>query len=215
MKKIFILLIIFIFCTGCVRVDKPDNKDIIVDEIINNKTNPNTMAMGYKYFLPLGVSKEYDKDYNEKFKYDNTFIYLYVDNISYYYKNSLNFKEENNIDNYYYRKITNGNKTGYIAIKKEDENKYFLKIVYNYAKIESYVEKDNIEKVMTNSMIILDSIDYNDKLIERILKDNYSIGVEKEYKIEKPEDAISKFSEYLSEDVQENEETDVSDLPEY
>lgn len=214
MKKIFILLIIVILCTGCVRIDSTENIDIIVDEIINNKTNPNTMARGYKYFLPLGVSKTYDKDYNEKFKYESAFIYLYVDAVSYYYKNSLNFDEENNINNYYYRKITNGNKIGYIVIKKVDEKKYFLKIVYNYAKIEAYADKDNIEKVMTNSMIILDSIDYNDKLIEKILKDDYSIGVEKEYRIDKPKDARSKFSEYLSEDVQE-EDAGVSDLPDY
>ena len=36
---------------------------------------------------------------------------------------------------------------------------------------------------------------------------------DKEYKIDKPEDAKSKFSEYLSEDVQEEEI--VPDLPEY
>ena len=63
-------------------------------------------------------------------------------------------------------------------------------------------------------MIILDSIDYNDNLIKKILDDEYFSSVDKEYKIKKPEDAKSKFSEYLSEYVQD-EESVIPDLPEY
>ena len=214
MKKILILILLLIPCTGCIRINKEDNKDLIIDEVINNKTNPNTMAMGYKYYLPLGVTKTYDKDYNQKFKYEDNYIYLYVDTVSYYYKNLLNFNEDNNNSSYYYRKITNGNKVGYAKVTKEDNDLYFIKIVYNYAKIESYVEESEINKVLTNSMIILDSINYNDNLIKKILEDDYSLGAEKEYKINKPEDTTSRFAEYLSEYVQ-NEETNISDLPEY
>lgn len=213
MKKIFILLTILVLCTGCLKINNSENRDLIVDEIIKNRTKPNTMAMGYEYFLPLGISKEYDKDYNQKLKYQDTYIYLYADIVSYYYKNTLNFNEENNLNNEYYRKITNGNKTGYIAINK-NEDIYFIKIIYNYAKIEAYANEKEVEKVLANSMIILDSIDYNDKLIEKILKDDNNIGVDKEYKIDKPEEATSKFSEYLSENAEENEES-TSDLPEY
>ena len=214
MKKILILILLLIPCTGCIRINKEDNKDLIIDEVINNKTNPNTMAMGYKYYLPLGVTKTYDKDYNQKFKYEDNYIYLYVDTVSYYYKNLLNFNEDNSNSSYYYRKITNGNKVGYAKVTKEDNDLYFIKIVYNYAKIESYVEESEINKVLTNSMIILDSINYNDNLIKKILEDDYSLGAEKEYKINKPEDTTSRFAEYLSEYVQ-NEETNISDLPEY
>lgn len=214
MKKIFILTLLLILCTGCIKINDENNKDLIVDEIINNKTTPNTMAMGYKYYLPLGVNKIYDKDYNQIFKYEDNYIYLYVDTISYFYKNLLNFNEENSVNSYFYRKITNGSKVGFIKITKEEDNLYFIKIVYNYAKIETYVEEKEITKLLTNSMIILDSIDYNDNLIKKILEDNYSLGAEKEYKIDKPKDATSKFTEYLSEYVQ-NEETKISDLPEY
>lgn len=214
MKKIFILLIILMICTGCVNINNNDNKDLIIDEVINNNNNPNTMAMGYEYYLPIGFSKVYDKDYNQKLKYENNFIYLYVDIVSYFYKNQLNFTEENNSNSEYYKKITSGDKTGYIKISKEKDNLYYIKIVYNYAKIETYATRNNINELLTNSMIILNSIDYNDNLIEKILENNYSLGVEKEYKIDKPEDATSKFSEYLSEYIQE-EESKVSDLPEY
>ena len=63
-------------------------------------------------------------------------------------------------------------------------------------------------------MVILDSIEYNNNLIEKILEDEYFSSVDEEYQIQKPEDAESKFSEYLSEYVQE-EESVIPDLPEY
>jgi len=214
MKKIFILPLLLILCTGCIRIDKQENKDLIVEEVIKNKTDPNTMAMGYKYYLPLGANKEYDKDYNQIFKLEDNFIYLYVDVVSYNYKNLLNFNEESSVNSYYYRKITNGSKVGYIKITQEENDLYLIKIVYNYAKIESYVKENEIPKVLTNSVIILDSISYNDNLIKKILEDDYSLGAEKEYKINKPQDAKSRFSEYLSEYVQD-ETPAISDLPEY
>lgn len=58
--------------------------------------------MGYKYYLPIGVSKVYDKDYNQRLKIENLYLYLYVDIVSYYYRNSLNFNEEGT-DCYYYK----------------------------------------------------------------------------------------------------------------
>ena len=57
-------------------------------------------------------------------------------------------------------------------------------------------------------------IPYNDNLIEKILQDDYYSSSFKEYKIKKPEDAESKFSEYLSEYVGE-EDSIIPDLPEY
>ena len=212
MKRIFILLLLLIVCTGCMRIDNEENRGIIVDDVITADITPNTMAMGYKYYLPLGVTKVYDKDYNQKFKYNDSYIYLYVDAVSYYYGNNLNFNEEDG-NSYFYRKITNGKKTGYVKITAKEDNLYYIKIIYNYAKIESYVKEDEINNVLTNSLIILSSIDYNDNLIKKILEEDYNIGAEKEYKINKPEDAKSKFSEYLSEYVEgENKQ---EDLPEY
>ena len=99
-------------------------------------------------------------------------------------------------------------------IRDKNDNDYFLKIVYNYAKIESHVPKEKIKEVMANSMIILNSIDYNENLIEKILEDEYYASVAEEYKIKKPDNTESKFSEYLSEYVVD-EETVIPDLPEY
>lgn len=213
MKKTFILLLILVLCVGCTRIDNIENKDLIIETVFKNiDRSANTTSLGYKYYLPVGVSKVYDKDYNQKFKIDNNYIYLYADIVSYYYKNSLNFTEDSG-DAYYYKIITNRGKTGYVKIQKDENNIYYIKIIYNYAKIESYVKESEINKILTTSMIILDSIDYNEVLIKNIIEDEYSIGADKEYKINKPKDAESKFSEYLSEAVQE--EDTLPDLPEY
>lgn len=213
MKKTFILLMVLVLCVGCTRIDNIENKDLIIDAVFENTAkSANTTSLGYKYYLPLGVKKVYDKDYNQKFKIDNNFIYLYVDIVSYYYKNSLNFSDAST-DADYYKEINNNGKTGYIKIQKEDNDNYYIKIIYNYAKVESYVKRTEINKILTNSMIILDSIDYNETLIKNIIDNEYSIGVDKEYKIDKPEDAESKFSEYLSEAAAEEEV--IPDLPEY
>lgn len=213
MKKTFILLIILVLCVGCTRIDNIENLDIVVDSVLQNKDKyANTTSLGYKYYLPIGVSKIYDKDYNQKFKVDDDYIYLYADIVSYHHKNTLNFNEAKD-DAYYYKEINNNGKTGYIKISLEEDGKYYIKIIYNYSKIESYVEASEINKILTNSMIILDSIDYNEEIIKNIIDDEYSIGADKEYKIDKPEDVESKFSEYLSEYVQEEEA--VPELPEY
>lgn len=214
MKKKIILLLILTLCVGCTRIDNIEDYDIIIDAIMNNNyNNQNTTSLGYTYYLPLGVSKIYDKDYNQKLKTEDTFIYLYVDAVSYYYQNNLNLSEVNNNNNYYYKKINKDGKEGYVVITKEADL-YFIKVVYNYAKIESYTTKTKIDNVLANSMIILKSINYNDNLIKKILEEEHGLGADKEYKIDKPENAESKFSEYLSEYVQE-EENITPDLPEY
>ena len=214
MKKVLILSALLILCIGCTRIDNTDDYKVIIDDIIEeNNISTNTASMGYKYYLPIGVKKVYDKDYNQIFKVNDTYMYLYVDVISYYYKNNLNLDDKDSSDCYYYYKINNNNKTGYIKITK-DKDKYFMKVVYNYAKIETYVEEYELADILSYSMIILNSINYNDNLIEKIIQDDYYSSSFKEYKIKKPEDAESKFSEYLSEYVGE-EDSIIPDLPEY
>ena len=68
MKKIFILSLILL-CTGCIRIDKAENRDAVIDNIVSTQSKPNTMALGYKYYLPLGVPIVYDNNYNQQLKY--------------------------------------------------------------------------------------------------------------------------------------------------
>jgi len=210
MKKFLLPLFIILLLTGCTKIDKntKEYKDIVESILISDNHNVNTASVGYKYYIPIGVDLNYDSDFNKEFKVKDTKIILYVDIVSYYYKNELNYEEENN-NLYYYSKI----KDGYISIIENEEN-YYLKIIYNYAKVEAYVKKDKLVDIIAYSTIILNSITYNDNLISNFIEKNISFGNEITYEIDKPENSESKFSQYLQEYVQEtNEESDTNELP--
>lgn len=213
MKRKFLLIIVLLLCIGCTKID--NNYSDIIDSVIKNNSNIyNTTSLGYKYYLPMGVSRIYDKDFNQKFKVNDTYIYLYVDIVSYYYKNSINMDDSSESQDYFYTRIgSNDDVSGYVKIVKDD-GKYFIKAVYNYAKIEAYVNEWDIDNILSYAMIILDSISYNDKLVESIILDEHYSSAFKEYKIKKPDNTESKFSEYLSEYVGEEEVRNPS-LPEY
>lgn len=202
MKKVLLPLFIILLLTGCSRVEKDttEYKDIVNNILINNNHNVNTASVGYKYYIPIGVNLVYDSDFNKEFKIKNTKLILYVDIVSYYYKNTLNYEEDNkNI--YYYSKIDDG----YISITENEED-YFLKIIYNYAKVEAYVKKEDLIDIIAYSTIILNSVTYNDNLISNLIEKGISSGNEITYELKKPEDSKSNFSQYLQEYVQDNNE---------
>ena len=111
-KKKFMFFVIFILLlSGCTKVT--NNLDEVVDAIMtNSKLNANTVSTGYEIYIPTGVKQVIDSDYNQKFKIKNRYVYLYVDTISYYYKNMLNYKSIYDYD-YYYRELLLDGKTGY------------------------------------------------------------------------------------------------------
>ena len=203
MYKKLILIFCLLLLSGCKEVVDNDNYVEKVYNTLNNSNITNNVSLGYKYYLPKGVKKLKDFDYNQTFLIDDCKVYLYVDIISYYHKKEL--KEINSDNSYYYDKFSNNGKKGYILIKNDDDN-YYLTIVYNYSKIESYVSKEKLNKVITLSSIILNSIDYNDVAIEKILKGDLGQFSEFTYEVDKPEGASSNFSQYLEEYVQKDEE---------
>ena len=103
-----------------------------------------------------------------------------------------------------------------------DSNKYLdediigSKVIYKGINVGEIKDIERYDKY--SLLVILGKkeylIPYNDNLIEKILQDDYYSSSFKEYKIKKPEDAESKFSEYLSEYVGE-EDSVIPDLPEY
>ena len=134
---------------------------------------------------------------------------MYVDVVSYFYKNSLNYDDSKLENNYYFESINNFGKTGYISITQEDDN-YFVKMVYNYAKIEFYTNYNDMAKTINISSIILNNITFNDTMIENML-DTSSLSNEIVYEIDKPENASSKYSQYLEEYVQEEKQEELPD----
>ena len=197
-KKIILFCSIFLLI-GCSRIDETTDYISLVNNCLTQKKITNNVAIGYKYYIPKGVTKMHDYNYNHVFLIDNTKLYLYVDIISYFYKKEENFEKNN--DAIYYEEIKNNDKKGYIEILKENEN-YYIKIEYNYSKIESYVKENNINRIITLSSIILNSIDYNDRVIEKVLDGDFGEFSEITYKVNKPNDASNNFSQYLEEYAQ-------------
>ncbi|MEE3342628.1 MAG: hypothetical protein VZS44_00885 [Bacilli bacterium] len=202
-KKVFILVLALILLVGCTKIDNSDLKhaDYVVS-CLGNKKNTNNVALGYKYYLPIGIKIVEDFDYNQKFRFDDTYLYMFVDINGYYFKKDYVVSKDD--DDYYFQSISYGGKHGWLKIVK-DGDKYFTRVLYNYAKIEFYSDKEDINKLLTISSIILNSIKYNKIVIERVLDENSGSSKEFSYELYKPVDASNKFSQYLEEYVKEKD----------
>jgi len=204
-KKIILLVIVTLILTGCTKID--GNVDNILTATMTNEIKDvNTVSTGYELYIPMGVIQLVDNEYNQKFKIRDTHVYLYVDTISYYYKNSLNYKSNEDY-NYYYKEISLNNKTGYFGVNKLDDGNFFVQIVYNYAKIEFYANEEDLPVIIANSLIILNSIQYNDNLIKLQLDNATNDGREVKYELDKPDGSESTFSQVLQEYVEPEDTT--------
>ena len=197
-KKLLLICLAFLL-VGCKRIDNEKDYVKLVNNCLVDKISTNDVSQGYKFYIPKGIKKVQDYNYNQVFLANDTSIYLYVDIVSYYYKRELNY--EKNKKAMYFKEIKHKKKNGYIEISKED-NLYFVKIIYNYAKIETYTTEDDLNKIITLSSIIINSIDYNDKVIEKVLEGDFREFSEITYEVKKPNDADNSFSQYLEEYVQ-------------
>ena len=203
-KKIMLLIVIALILTGCTKIDN-NIDNIISATMMKEIKNVNTVSTGYELYIPMGVIQLVDNEYNQKFKIRDTHVYLYVDTISYYYKNSLNYKNSDSY-NYYYKEINFNNKNGYIGINKLDDGNFFVTIIYNYSKIEFYSCEEDLPVILSNSLIIINGIRYNDNLIKIELDKTASEGREIAYELDKPDSSESTFSQYLQEYVETEEE---------
>ena len=95
----------------------------------------------------------------------------------------------------------------------QNDSDYFVKIVYNYSKIEFYADDENLDTVLSNALIILNSIKYNDNLIINMLGDKTNSGIDITYQLEGPKGDGSSFSKYLNEYVPDDEEETTIELP--
>ena len=210
-KGLILLVITILLLTGCTEID--DNMDHVLSAVMSSEVNKvNTVSTGYQLYLPMGVTQLDDNEYNQKLKIRDTHVYLYVDVVSYYYKNNLNYVKDEDY-NYFYKEILLGGKSGYIGINKQEDDSYFVKIVYNYSKIEFYANREDLSFITANSLIVLNSIKYNDNLIKMELSDDYGTFGEIEYELDKPEGSKSTFSQFLQEYVDEESKEEELVLP--
>ena len=180
MKKLIILLLCFCM-TGCtiVRIDTKSIDNIL--SVVLSKENDlyNQVGKGYKYYIPRGVSYMDTNELNDKLYSNGVYYYLYIDAVAYFYKTEINYEEKNDL---YYSKKLDGEKEGYLEITKEND-KYRIEFVYNYARIEALVNKDEIESVVLNASYILSTVKFNDNVIELMLQEDYFTNREEKYDI--------------------------------
>lgn len=193
MKKMAILLLL-ILTAGCsaVRIDTSsiDNTLNIVLSKDNNLYN--RVGKGYKYYIPRGVTYIDTNDLNDKLYSNGINYYLYIDVVSYFNRIELNYKE--NKQAYYSKKIT-GKKEGYLEINEKDD-KYQIEFVYNYAKIEALVEKEEIEDVVLNASYILSTVKFNNNIIKIMLNEEYFTNKEETYDVFTSKVKKNNFLEY-------------------
>ena len=202
-KKIIIVLCLFLF-TGCTRTYYMNS--LSYEEILNNATIEennlhNTNNKGFKYYLPTGFSVTKDNEFNQILTSHNNIYYLNIDIVSYYYKKGS--EEIKEIDDYYFYKFNKNNKDGYLRIRKNND-KFFVELCYNYAIIEVEVEENEIKYAVSRGITILNSIKYNDTVIEKKLNDKDLESKETAYKIPEPKEKNE--TKNVLEYINENEE---------
>ncbi len=181
MKKIFLLSIILVLLTGCTSIKNDDLTNIIDKAMTSNLITKNTNRVGYRYYLPKGLSIRYSDNYNEIFTNDRYTYYLYVDIVS--YNSKIEYLYNINDSAYYSRTLENGDKKGYIEINNYKNNQYLIEIMYNYAKIEVIVYESDIKNSVLYAMSVLSSITYNNSVIESYLQIDNREEVEENFNI--------------------------------
>lgn len=183
MKKKFIILLVFvcIFLTGCMPV-----QEMSLEEVINIGTDRkitvyNKYRKGYKYNLPKGLEVVDNTEYNEVIYSKDYMYYLYVDAVSYY--NKIIEKYDISDKAYVSKSISYEDKYGYLEINELDSEKYFIEIMYNYAKIEVIVKKKDVNVVVANALSVLASVSFNDNVLKTLLDEETSQFKEFEFNI--------------------------------
>ena len=202
MKKVLCLLTtIFLLC-GCSKISDKSYDELINSVVASNYKMENTHRTGYKYYTPTNMDILNTLDYNETLADDNYKYYFYVDVVSYYNRVIESFTEDDKA--VYSKSINYEDKYGYIEINKWKNGKYLLEIMYNYAKIEVIVDEENIKSAITNSMVVLSSVKYNNNLLESIVGENVLTAKEIEFNIFETKKNESNFLKVSEEDVYED-----------
>ena len=123
MKKVGLILLACLVLTGCtaVRIDT-QNIDNMVSVILSKDNDLyNHVGKGYKYYVPRGVTYIDTNEFNEKLYSNGNYYYLYVDAVSYYHKQEIEYQENKNA--YYSKKFEINDKVAYLQINEQKEKK--------------------------------------------------------------------------------------------
>ena len=199
MRKLLITFLLSLcFITGCsiIKVSDQSVTDIFNTILYVDNNLSNTYMEGYSLYLPKGVKIVDKNDYNLRIKDNANYYYMYIDTVAYYYKVENSFVEKNN--HFLSRKINNNGKIGFIDVTVKDDY-YYIVIMYNYTKIETFVKKEDFNSSVINMCSILSSVKYNDRVIEGYVGNNKATTQEERFNIFDSNIENDNFLKYESE----------------
>ena len=196
-KKLLILTLSILALTGCTNLSNA-SLDEITNTMLSSKSSlANTVFDGYKYYVPRGLRLVMKNDYNASFldEYNNTY-YLYINIISYYNKEKLDYNTNKNA--YFSKELNYNNKEGYLEITKvKDSNYYFIEYMYNYGKIEAFVKEKELNSAIINMSSVLSSLKFNRTVLETIVGNKVLNYKEDTYDVMKPKGSTATKDTYL------------------
>lgn len=209
MKRIVLLLSLILFTSACTNLNNLDYKDNINEVIKSNSNNKlyNHVGNGYKYYLPKYMSVKNMINFNEKINSNDYTYYLYLDVVSFNSKKQDKINKKCDI-NYEFKQ---NNNEGYLCVNNIN-NEYLVEIVYNYAKIEVKVAKNDLNEAINNGIIILSTIKYDSDLISKMIGESKLDGSEETLNIFKDtkskDDFLDVVEEYDNYDDSQNKVPD-------
>lgn len=181
--KVLVLLLTIVVLTGC-TISNINTKDYMknINTILSRSSKyTNRNAIGFQYYLPSGVTVTEVNDFNQRLMSNGDIYYLYADVVSYYHR--VNMKYDINKKAYISKTLSYDGKYGYLEVNKDKDN-YYVEMMFNFAKIESYVKKENLNTALSNMAFILSSVKYNDDVVENLLGDEkYNLSDNETYNI--------------------------------
>jgi len=211
MRKIISLALLLICVTGCSITKVNDNSfdDVVSSVLYQDSDLFNVSFDGYKFYLPRNSTVEEKREYNLEIKDKENTYYLYISPVEYYYKTKVDHEIDDSI--FYSKNLNYKDYTGYVDVIKVDD-KYFLEVVYNYAKIETIVTKNRLNDAFLNICYILSTIRFNDSAINYKLSNNGFDLSSEEFSIFKSKKTDDNFLKYVEEyDKYDNSNSKVKD----
>lgn len=204
-KYLLLIILMMFFLTGCTNINNKDIAEIVSMSLNNPVMKTNEAFKGYKIYIPTNMNVSHDNGNNVTLSSNNEKYYLYVDIVSYYNKTKQDYKINDDKEAFYSQILNNGDNNGYILITKYNK-KYFVEVMYNYAKIE--VITSNYKEAINKSLVVLKSISYNDTILESLIGKNVLEYNEEKYNLLGPSNSTTDYLEWVEDEPEETKKLD-------
>ena len=198
MKKIIISLLVLLLTTGCIPIASSSIEEITNTILSSKYALFNRVSGAYKYYLPREMKATITDEFNEILSSKYHDYYLYVDLVSYYNDVTVTYETDNTL--YYSSLLYGEDETGLLNIEEVGVDEYIITMYYNYGRIEVKVNKSDINEAVTNLLVILSSIQYNDDIIENMMGDDILSSAEEQIDIFEEDKAESEYLDTLEEE---------------